>query len=330
MKSVGNGAGEFTDVQQPMMEGFEKMSDYQQNWQCIETGPVRDVFQVIQPMKDTQVALRVILYKTIKRIDIGIDLNRFNGENWREFRLAFPVGMKDAKVAYEVPMGVVEVGKDEIVGAAGFSKPEQIYDTPCKDVHPREVQDWFSVSDGKAGMTISSDVAVFDYIDPTTNAVSYPILQPVLLASRKSCHGLGNYYLQPGNHSFIFSLFTHVGDWKESYQSATQTKQPLHAVISKPGNQLGYLEEQGSFGKVQGDGVIVSTVKKCEDDDSIVLRCYDIEGKDTECTFSLSEPIKAVEHTNIIEEEPVRIKSSDKGFSFKIGHHAIETFKIHR
>lgn len=330
MKSVGNGAGEFTDVQQPTMEGFEKMSDYQQNWQCVETGPVRDVFQVIQPMKDTQVALRVILYKTIKRIDIGVDLNRFNGENWREFRLAFPVGMKDAKVAYEVPMGVVEVGKDEIAGAAGFSKPEQIYDTPCKDVHPREVQDWFSVSDGKAGMTISSDVAVFDYIDPTTNAVSYPILQPVLLASRKSCHGLGNYYLQPGNHSFIFSLFTHVGDWKESYQSATQTKQPLHAVISKPGNQLGYLEEQGSFGKVQGDGVIVSTVKKCEDDDSIVLRCYDIEGKNTECTFSLSEPIKAVEHTNIIEEEPVKIKSFDKGFSFKIGHHAIETFKIHR
>ncbi len=30
MQSVGNGAGEFTDVQQPTMEGFEKMSQYSQ------------------------------------------------------------------------------------------------------------------------------------------------------------------------------------------------------------------------------------------------------------------------------------------------------------
>ncbi|GAP72824.1 alpha-mannosidase [Candidatus Symbiothrix dinenymphae] len=328
MQSVGNGAGEFTDVQQPTMEGFDKLSNYKQQWQCIETGTVRDVFQTIQPLKETQACLRIVFYKTVKRIDVEVDLNRFNGENWREFRLAFPVNMKQAKVAYEVPMGVVEVGKDEIAGAAGFSKPDQIYGTPCKDVHPREVQDWFSASDGKTGLTISSDVAVFDYIDPTDKPVDYPVLQPLLLASRKSCHGQGNFYLQPGNHSYSFSLFTHSGNWTNGYKQGTQSKQPFQVVVSHPQLYSGTLPEQYSFGSVQGKGVVVSTIKKCDDDDSVVLRCYDIEGHDTEASFRIFKPIQAVSHTNIIEEEPTSVKSSAQGFSYKIGHHAIETFKL--
>jgi alpha-mannosidase len=236
--------------------------------------------------------------------------------------------MKQAKVAYEVPMGVVEVGKDEIAGAAGYSKDTQIYDTPCKEVHPREVQDWFSASDGKNGLTISSDVAVFDWIDPTDNPENYPVLQPVLLASRKSCHGWGNYYLQPGDHSYSFSLYTHKGDWKNGRQSGTQSKQPLRVVVSDPLKHSGSLPEQYSFASVTGKGVIVSTIKKCDDDDNVVLRCYDIEGKDTEAVFNFTFPVRSVSHTNIIEEEPSAMKSSGQGFSYKIGHHAIETFKL--
>jgi alpha-mannosidase len=69
MQSVGNGAGEFTDIQQPTMEGFDQLRNYKQQWQCVETGAVRDVFQTVQPLKETQAVLRIIMYKTVKRID---------------------------------------------------------------------------------------------------------------------------------------------------------------------------------------------------------------------------------------------------------------------
>ena len=328
MQSVGNGAGEFTEVQQPTMEGFDQLRNYKQQWQCVEAGAVRDVFQTVQPLKETQAVLRIIMYKTVKRIDVEVDLNRFNGENWREFRLAFPVNMQQAKVTYEVPLGVVEVGKDEIKGAAGFSKAEQIYSTPCKEVHPREVQDWFAASDGKTGLTVSSDVAVFDWIDPTDNPVDYVILQPILLASRKSCHGWGNYYLQPGNHYYRFSLYTHTEDWRNGYRQGTQSRQPLQVVVSDTRRTPGFLPEQQSFGTLAGKGAVVSTIKKCEDDDSVILRYYNIEGNDEETTFNLFKNIESVNHTNMIEEEPATIKSAGKGFSYKLGHHAIETFKI--
>ena len=329
MQSVGNGAGEFTDVQLPTMERFEKMSQYGQSWSLVSEGPLRDVYEFRKEISHVTVLQQLIFYNTIKRIDVHIELNGFDGARYREFRLAFPVNQAKSEIAYEVPMGVVRIGKDEIAGAAGFSKASQIYDTPCSQVHPREVQDWFSASDGTNSLTISSDVAVFDWIDPTTNPAGYAILQPVLLASRKSCHGEGNYYLQPGDHSYTFSIYSHKGDWQNGYRLGTQSNQSLKAVISKPDSGNGNTAETMSFISVENKNLVLSTIKKCEDDDNIIIRCYDMEGIDSHAGISLSAPFQNAELTNLIEEEGKPIPGSGTNLDLKIGHHAIETIKLH-
>jgi alpha-mannosidase len=328
MKSVGNGAGEFTDVQQPTMDGFEKMSQYNQPWTLVSSGPVRDVYEFRKEISHVMVIQQLIFYKTIKRIDVHIDLNGFDGEQYREFRLAFPVDQAKSEIAYEVPMGVVRVGKDEIAGAAGFSKASQIYGTPCSQVHPREVQDWFSASDGTRGITISSDVAVFDWIDPTSDPAGYSILQPVLLASRKSCHGEGNYYLQPGDHTYTFSLYSYKGDWKNGYRPGTQSNQPLKVVVSKPSSAIGKMPETMSFISVANKNLILSTIKKCEDDDNVIVRCYDIEGTDSDASISVSAPFGKAELTNMIEEEGKVIPGSGNTLGLRVGHNSIETIKL--
>jgi alpha-mannosidase len=327
MQSVGNGAGEFTDVQQPTMEGFARMKQFGQPWSVVSEGAVRDIYEFKKEIDHVTVVEQVIFYKSVKRIDIHVELNGFDGERYREFRLAFPVKPQMSEVAYEVPMGVVRVGKDEIEGAAGFSKASQIYGTTCSKVHPREVQDWFSASDGKTGLTISSDVAVFDWIDPTTDPASYVILQPVLLASRKSCHGEGNYYLQAGNHSYTFSVYGHDGDWRNGYRSGTQSNQPLKAVVTGP-VRPGNMPETMSFVSLANKNLMISTVKKCDDNDDLIIRCYDVEGVDSEAKISLTIPYKQAEKTNMIEEEGKQIPGSGKSLDFKVGHHSIETLKL--
>lgn len=326
MQSVGNGAGEFTDVQQPTMVGFEKLSSYRHPWALISEGPVRDVYQFTKEINHVTVEQQIIFYKTIKRIDVHVELKGFDGERYREFRLAFPVNQSKPEIAYEVPMGVVRIGKDEIAGAAGFSKKSQIYDTPCVQVHPREVQDWFSSSDGNYGITISSDVAVFDWMDPTTNPSEGAILQPVLLASRKSCHGEGNYYLQPGDHTYNFSVYSHRGDWRNGYRFGTQSNQPLRAVTVKPGK--GSAAESMSFIAVENTNLVLSTIKKCDEGDAVIVRCYDMEGKDTVAKISLNTSFNKAEITNMIEEEGRPIPGNGNTLLFKIGHHAIETIKL--
>jgi alpha-mannosidase len=327
MQSVGNGAGEFTDVQLPTMEGFAKMSQFGQQWSLVSEGALRDVYEFRKEISNVTVVQQLIFYKTIKRIDIHVELNGFNGERYREFRLAFPVNQAKSEVAYEVPMGVVRIGKDEIAGAAGFSKASQIYDTPCSQVHPREVQDWFSAFDGTTGITISSDVAVFDWIDPTSNPAGYTILQPVLLASRKSCHGEGNYYLQPGDHNYTFSLYSYSGDWKNGYRYGTQSNQPLKAVAAKKSNN-GNMPETMSFISVENKNLILSTVKKCEDDDNVIVRCYDIEGNDSDAKINFTTPFQRAELTNMIEEEGKLIPGSGNNLGLRVGHNSIETIKL--
>jgi alpha-mannosidase len=327
MQSVGNGAGEFTDVQQPTMEGFEKMSQYSQSWTLVSGGPVRDVYEFRKEIKHVTVVQQLIFYRTIKRIDVHVELNGFDGERYREFRLAFPVNQSKSEIACEVPMGVVRIGKDEIAGAAGFSKASQIDRTPCSQVHPREVQDWFSASDGINGITISSNVAVFDWIDPTTDPAGYAILQPVLLASRKSCHSEGNYYLQPGDHNYTFSIYSHKGGWENGYRYGTQSNQPLKAVVVKP-SSTGTMPETMSFISVENKNLVLSTVKKCDDDDNVIVRCYDIEGKDSDAKISLSSPYQKAELTNMIEEEGELIPGNGNSLGLRVGHNAIETIKL--
>ena len=149
------------------------------------------------------------LYHQQKRIDFETALLNWEGELYREFRMALPLNMTDAQVAYEVPFGVVEVGKDEMGGAAG-----ERYKTACKDFHPRGIENWIGASNNEFGVTMSSTVAVADWIDPTDNPKDYTVLQPILLASRRSCHWEGNEYLQTGDHHFRFSITSHKPGWK--------------------------------------------------------------------------------------------------------------------
>ena len=150
---------------------------------------VRDIFQTGAQFKDTKATLRIVIYKNIKKIDVEVDLNAYMGENWREYRLAFPLNEAYSKVIYDVPMGVLEVGKDEMEGKAGHKGLQPSYDVVCSSVHPREIQDWFGAYGNDRGFTIGSDVAVFDWVNIFDTLSMAKVLQPVLISNRKAATG---------------------------------------------------------------------------------------------------------------------------------------------
>jgi len=328
MHSEGNGAGEFTDVQAPTMEDFSKMSDYNPEWELVENGPVRKVFYFEKPYKNCTVFQKCIIYDKIKKISFDITLYRWDGSKNIEYRVAFPINMEDDQVAYEVPLGVVNVGKDEIDRAPGFAYGRVTYATPARDVHPREVQNFISTYNNKFSVTLSTSVAVCDYIDPTIPSVDYPILQPILLASRRSCNGRGNWYQQPGDHHYQFH-FTSDNHAKGSNElQGISANYPLKLLQVYDTEKDAFLPEEKCFVNIDSENVIVSTLKKCEDDNNLILRAYEIKGKDVKTQFKFDFPMSKVTHTNIIEEDKTGISTNTNDFIFDFGHHAIETFKI--
>ena len=191
LQSVGNGAGEFDDVQQPTMEGFDQASRHQPAWRMSADGPVCTQFTLRVALAGCRAVETLTVFNDRKQIDCDLSLLDWDGTPYREFRLAWPLDMTGGQISYETPMAVVTVGKDEIPGAAGHAYGRLNYSAACKDVHPREVQNFISASDHRFGVTMSSSVAVCDYVDPTDAQNACPVLQPVLLASRKSCHSNG-------------------------------------------------------------------------------------------------------------------------------------------
>ncbi|MBI5009249.1 MAG: alpha-mannosidase, partial [Bacteroidia bacterium] len=68
MQSVGNGAGEFVDIQQPTMEGYDKTGYYETKWEKINDGPVSTSFKYRQPVKYAVVEEIITFYHQIIRI----------------------------------------------------------------------------------------------------------------------------------------------------------------------------------------------------------------------------------------------------------------------
>jgi alpha-mannosidase len=223
MQSVGNGAGEFLKIQMPTMEGFDKGSNHKSEWTFVEHGDVRDVLQTQYSFVDCNVVERVIFYKHFRKIDFEIDIKNWAGRHNRELRAAFAFAMQKGNIAYEVPMGILKVGQDEMTGAPGGWTAEGTYTQNASEIHPREVQNFITAYNNNFGLTISGSVAVWDYIDPTAEPVDYPVLQPLILATRKSCHAEGNWYEQKGDHSYRFSLTSHKPDWKQAYKPGIES-----------------------------------------------------------------------------------------------------------
>lgn len=329
-RGLGTDAGEFGAVPKPVMDAsFDRIALHKPQWKLLENGPVRTVYALEQPWKNTVVRQRAVVWHQLKRIDCEVDLKEFNGELWREFRMALPLALDKPAIAYEVPMGVVEIGKDELPGTGGGQMwGGGNYFEQCRDIRPRAVQNFVNVSDNKGGVTLSSDVSIFDWKDPIdTNNVS-TVLQPVLLASRKSCNGEGNWYPQAGDHTYRFAITSHEGDWRQGRKPGIQANHELIAVVGAKPEGNAALPTEMSFFSVSADNVIISTVKKCEDDDSVVARLYDMEGKDSQVTLKTFKNAKKAELTNMIEEngKPLTIKSG--AVKLPVGHHAIETVKM--
>ncbi len=330
MQSVGNGAGEFGRVQQPTMEGFDKLSLHETRWEfdLLESGPLRAVFRLEQKLESCTIEEQIAIYNHLKRIDCQVAILNWDGAPYREFRLALPVGVPGGEVAYEVPMGVIEVGRSEIPGTGGPAYGNLNYDEPCSEIRPREVQNFLSAGGWHFGVTLSTSVAVNDYQDPTPGPAAYPVLQPVLLASRRSCHGEGNWYLQEGDHRYRFSLYSHPAGWRNGYRAGIEANCPLFPVVAPKAEVDAGLPEEMSFFSVSAPNVLVSTVKKCEDDDSVIVRLVEIEGKDSEVGLRFSFLLTKAEIVNMIEEEGKPVESEARGLRLKVGHQAIETLKL--
>ena len=315
LQSVGNGAGEFGDIQQPFMKDFDQVSQHHPKPEIIASGDVFTTYRIKQSIRSAIVEQDITIYHKLKRVVFETRLLNWTGELYREFRTAFPIAIENPVIKYEVPFGTVEVGKDEIKTAG------ERYTPLCKNVHPRAITDWISASDNEMSITLSSSVAVADWIDPT-DLNNENLLQHLLLASRTSVHWEGNRYSQEGDHYYNNVLTSNKTGSVTGKRIAKQQNEPIQIVLNPIISKNAFLPQTTSFFKTDKENVIITTIKKAEDNDDYIIRMYDAEGKNVSVDLKSFFKIGNIQHTNIIEENPQPVKE------IKVSKYAIETFSF--
>jgi alpha-mannosidase len=320
MKSEGWDVGTLYDVQQPTMEGFDKVSNHLPRWMVKENGDVFTSFFYRSKIRNAVVEQTVTLYHQIKKIDFDIAIINWDGILFREYRMMLPVGIVNGEVAYEVPFGILRVGKDEMPGIAGSFNGNNFPET--KNIRPRAIGNWIGVSGKEFGVTLSSSAGTADYQDPTDHPVANAIIQPILFASRTSCHHEGNKYLQMGDHHFHFSLTSHTPGWEQGYRFGQAANENLKAVFAPRMCMDAALPHSFSFFNIQNENVVVSAIKKCEDDESLIIRLYNVNDQTEAVKLSTKYMPKTIFRVNLIEEEIEQVNE------IKLGKYAIETYKL--
>lgn len=131
-----------------------------------------------------------------------------------------------------------------------------------------------------------------------------------------------------GVYSFTYSLMPHKGDWVQAktVTSAIELNNPLNTNHSP--SKKGKLPVESSYVSVDKDNIVVSAVKKCEDDNSIIVRLYESCGKKTDAKLVLYKTIKKAVEVDLLEREEGKVKTAKNTVSLKFGANEIKCVKI--
>jgi alpha-mannosidase len=256
-----------------------------------------------------------LLYHALDRVDVAIDIERWDGTHGRELRLMVPFGIPEAEISYDVPFGHVVVGQDEAYAFAS--------------VRPREVQSWLHASGTILHGTLSSSVVAHDWIDPV-GMTERPVLQAILLATKRSCHPKGPWYAQAGNHAFSFSMSGSPGTLVERTRFGWGAQRPMDVMVTSGDGQTEAATAR-SFLSVDEPNVLISMVKAAGQPMEAVVRCWEVEGIDTRATISSAMPVREVWACDLLDHEEKLLWSGPSpvdSVAVEIGAHEVVTLKL--
>jgi len=283
-----------------------------------ESGPVYG--SLIVSSQNTgcpQVTQEIILYDKIKRIDIFNRVLR-DSTPLLEVYFAFPFLMNNPHFQFEGSNSVIEPLKDQFPGS------NSDYYT---------MQHWADVSNEKIGITLSSIEAPIiefgglwsGYVSYAHHGVTPPGFGHEFKKSGEFTKGYMYSYIMNNNFRtnfeniqvtdtlFRYSITTHQGNWKQgqAHDFGWAISNPLIPICIN-GKKKGKLKKSISFCQVDKANVLLSTLKKAEDGNGIIIRLIETEGKNTTTTLTLPFiSITQVYQTNLVEENE-RLLSAQK------------------
>ena len=241
----------------------------------------------------------------------------------RDQRILFPINTANPQINYEVPFGTIEAGNSEPF--CFIKKGMFRINTDDIPQHPREVQNWIYAEGDDLGITIGTSVGACAFRDFGPDEVSYPVISPVLLANTTGKQGN---LIQTGDFRFDFSITSHESGWENGYKRGIQSQVPLVAVLNRDHSLSAELPTLKSYLDISPGNYLLSTVKKAEGSENIVLRFYEAEGMTANAEISLNFHAGEAYLTNMIEEKKGSLELRKNKVIIPTGRYSVETVML--
>ena len=268
----------------------------------VESGPLRAVIRIKNHFQNSTFVRDITLYAGVPRVDVKTTVE------WHEkhilLKVAFPLSAHSDKAAFEIPFGSVErpTTRNTPAELAQFEVP---------------AQRWADISDAKHGFSLLNDCK-YGY-DAKGN-----VLRLSLLRSPE----WPDPHADEGHHEFTYSLYPHGGGWKDAL-TVRQGYDLNYKLISLAFDKHeGALPAEHSFLQAKAENVIITAVKKAEDDEAMIVRFYEWAGKDGEVTIQLPPGAESAAETDLMERPLASIPIHAGSVTLRTKPYEIKTIKV--
>ena len=241
----------------------------------VEHGPLRAVIQVKKHFQNSTFVQDITVAASNPRVDVKMSAD------WREkhilLKVAFPLSAHNQKATFEIPYGSIErpTTRNTPAEQAQFEVP---------GLH------WADISDDKHGLSLLNDCK-YGY-DAKGN-----VLRLSLLRSPE----WPDPHADEGHHVFTYSFYAHPGSWRDAQTVRRGFELNYHLLAYQTQNHQGRLKDEHSFLEVQPDNVVLTALKKAEDEEALVLRFYEWAGKESDIKLLLPAGASSVAETDLME-----------------------------
>ncbi len=231
----------------------------------LETGPVRSMLRVESRFGSSTLREDYVLSADAGHVDVHVALDWH--EQLKLLKLRYPTNVAAERATYEIPYAHLDRA------ANGDEEPGQ---------------SWADVSADGRGLTVLND-AKYGY-DARGGDIGISAVRSPVWAwhSPRELEPEGDFeYMDQGRQQFRIRLVPHAGDWREAgvVRLAAELNQPAFGLIET--YHAGPLAQQTSF-LADGEGdVVVTVLKRSEDDDALVVRGYESAGRAARASIQL-------------------------------------------
>ena len=271
--------------------------------ELIAKGPLRSAIRVTRTFQNSKFVQEIALFAGADQVEIVNDFD------WHEthvlLKAAFPLAATGNKATYEIPYGVIErpTTRNNSWEKAQFEVP---------------ALRWADLGDGQHGFSLLNN-SKYGY-DAKDNVLRLSLLRSPVSPDPEA---------DRGHHHFTYALYPHSGDWKSALtvRHGYEYNYTLSALQVQP--HTGGLPAAYAYVTAKPENVVLTALKKAEDENALILRFYEWAGKSSDIQIHVPKGATGATLTNLMEKpEGIALQVSNDTVTAPIHPYEILTVRV--